>query len=51
MITAKEAKKRKAIAIKEWEKRHEAVLMRIEDDIIYRADEGIIATHISVRRM
>lgn len=40
MITAKEAQKRTAIAIKEWEKRHEAVLQCIEEDIIYRADEG-----------
>ena len=40
MITAKEAKKRTAISIKEWEKRHEAVLQRIEEDIINRADEG-----------
>lgn len=40
MITANEAKKRTAISIKEWEKRHEAVLQRIEEDIINRADEG-----------
>ena len=51
MITAKEAKKRTAISIKEWEKRHEAVLQCIKEDIIYRADEGIITTHISVRIM
>ena len=40
MITAKEAKKRTATSIKEWEKRHEAVLQRIKEDIINRADEG-----------
>lgn len=40
MITAKEAKKRTAISIKEWEKRHEAVLQCIEEGIINRADEG-----------
>lgn len=41
MITAKEAKKRKAISVKEWEKRHEAVLQCIEEGIIYRADAGV----------
>ena len=40
MITAKEAKKRMANSINEWEKRYEAVLQRIEEDIINRADAG-----------
>lgn len=40
MITAKEAKKRTTISIKEWEKRYRTTLERIEADIIYRADEG-----------
>lgn len=40
MITAKEAKKRTAISIKEWEKRHRTTLERIEASIMGRAEEG-----------
>lgn len=40
MITAKEVKKRTAISIKEWEKRHEATLKIIEEAILERADDG-----------
>lgn len=40
MITAKEAKKRTAISIKEWENRYRTTLERIEAGIMDRADDG-----------
>ena len=40
MITAKEAKKRTANSINEWENRYRTTLERIEADIMDRADEG-----------
>ena len=40
MITAKEAKKRTANSIKEWENRYRTTLERIEADIMDRADDG-----------
>lgn len=40
MITAKEAKKRMANSIKEWENRYRTTLERIEAGIMDRADEG-----------